>query len=55
VSWVTFQAEAGGLVTIQLAHIVAVYDEQGKVKLATTAGGVHTLKDITVQRAAASK
>jgi hypothetical protein len=53
VSWVTFQVEAGGLVAIQLAHIVAVYDEQGTVKLATTAGGVHTLKDISVQRAAA--
>jgi hypothetical protein len=53
VSWVTFQAATGGLVTIQLRHIVAIYDEQGAVKLATTAGGVHTLRDITVQRAAA--
>lgn len=52
-SWVTFQAATGGLVTIQLRHIVAIYDEQGAVKLATTAGGVHTLRDITVQRAAA--
>ncbi len=52
VSWVTFEAATGGLVTVQLRHIVAIYDEQGSVKLATTAGGVHVLKDITVQRAA---
>lgn len=51
-SWVTFEAAAGGLVAVQLRHVVAIYDEQGEVKLATTAGGVHTLKDITVQRAA---
>jgi hypothetical protein len=51
-SWVTFEAATGGLVTVQLRHIVAIYDEQGEVKLATTAGGVHILKDITVQRAA---
>ena len=35
-------------------HVVAIYDEQGTVKLATTAGGVHVLKDMTVQRAAAA-
>lgn len=52
-SWVTFEAATGGLVTVQLRHIVAIYDEQGAVKLATTAGGVHVLKDITVKRAAA--
>jgi len=52
VSWVTFEAATGGLVTVQLRHIVAIYDEQGEVKLATTAGGVHVLKDITVRRAA---
>lgn len=51
-SWVTFEAATGGLVTVQLRHIVAIYDEQGSVKLATTSGGVHILKDITVQRAA---
>lgn len=51
-SWVTFEAAAGGLITVQLRHVVAIYDEQGQVKLATTAGGVHVLKDITVQRAA---
>jgi hypothetical protein len=51
-SWVTFESATGGLVTVQLRHIVAIYDEQGAVKLATTAGGVHILKDITVQRAA---
>jgi hypothetical protein len=53
VSWITFEAATGGLVTVQLRHIVAIYDEQGMVKLATAAGGVHVLKDITVQRAAA--
>ena len=51
-SWVTFEAATGGLVTVQLRHIVAIYDEQGAVKLATTSGGVHILKDITVRRAA---
>ena len=38
---------------VQVQHVVAIYDEQGAVKLATTASGVHILKDITVQRAAA--
>jgi len=52
VTWVTFEA-ATGLVVVQLRHIVAIYDEQGVVKLATAAGGEHILKDITVQRAAA--
>jgi ribosomal protein S11 len=52
-SWVTFETVGGGLVVVQLQHIVALYDEQGEVKLATSAGGVHVLKDITVQRAAA--
>ena len=51
-SWVTFEAANGGLVVVQLRHIVAIYDEQGTVKLATAAGGVHVLKDITVRRAA---
>jgi hypothetical protein len=32
---------------------VALYDEGGEVKLATAAGGVHSLKDISVRRAAA--
>jgi len=50
---VTFDAAGGGLVVVQSRHIVAIYDEQGTVKLATTAGGVHVLKDMTVQRAAA--
>jgi hypothetical protein len=53
VSWVTFSAATGGLVAVQPQHVVAVYDELGDVKLATTAGGVHVLKDITVQRAVA--
>ena len=50
-SWVRFETSAG-LLLVQLRHVVAIYDEQGEVKLATTAGGVHILKDITVQRAA---
>jgi hypothetical protein len=53
VSWITFEAAAGGLVVVQLRHVVAIYDEQGAVKLETTSGGVHILKDITVRRAAA--
>jgi hypothetical protein len=52
VSWVTFEAATGGLVVVQLRHVVAIYDEQGEVKLATASGGVHILKDITVRRAA---
>jgi hypothetical protein len=53
VTWVTFEAATGGLVVVQVNHIVAIYDEQGEVKLATAAGGVHRLKDITVRRAVA--
>jgi hypothetical protein len=53
VSWVTFQTTTGGIVVVQLRHVVAIYDEQGEVKLATASGGVHILKEITVQRAAA--
>jgi hypothetical protein len=52
-SWVSFETAAGGLVMLQLLHIVAIYDEQGQVKLATAAGGEHVLKDMSVQRAAA--
>jgi hypothetical protein len=52
-SWVTFEAATGGLVVVHVRHVVAIYDEQGEVKLSTAAGGVHTLKDITVRRAAA--
>ena len=52
-SWITFESATGGLVVVQTHHVVAIYDEQGTVKLATTAGGVHILKDMTVQRAAA--
>ena len=50
-NWVTFEVEGGGRVAVQLQHVVAIYDEQGSVKLATTASGVHVLKDTTVQRA----
>ena len=51
VNWVTFEAAGGGLVVVQLHHVAAINDEQGAVKLATTASGVHVLKDTTVQRA----
>ena len=51
-SWVTFETTEGGLVAVQSRHVVAIYDEQGVVKLSTTACGVHVLKDTTVQRAA---
>jgi hypothetical protein len=51
-TWVTFETVGGGLVVIQPRHVVSIYDEQGGVKLATAAGGVHVLKDMTVQRAA---
>ena len=51
-NWVTFETAGGGLVMVQLCHVVALYDEQGTVKLATVAGGVHVLKDMTVRRAA---
>lgn len=52
-NWVTFETTAGGLVVVQPLHVVAIYDEQGEVKLATTAAGVHILRDMTVRRAAA--
>jgi hypothetical protein len=52
VSWVTFETAGGGLLVVHTRHVVSIYDEQGAVKLATTAGGVHVLKDMTVQRAA---
>jgi hypothetical protein len=51
--WVTFEVAGGGLVAVQPRHVVAIYDELGAVKLATTADGVHVLKDMTVQRAVA--
>ncbi len=52
-SWITFETVTGGLVVVQVRHVVAIYDEQGEVKLATASGGVHILKDISVRRAAA--
>jgi hypothetical protein len=51
-TWVTFEVAGGGLVALQRQHVVAIYDEQGVVKLSTTASGVHILKDTTVQHAA---
>ncbi len=33
------RGRAGGLVVVQVRHVVAIYDEQGEVKLATAAGG----------------
>jgi len=53
VSWITFETATGGLVVVQVKHVVAIYDEQGSVKLSTAGGGVHILKDISVRRAAA--
>lgn len=52
-NWITFEVAGGGLVAVQLRHVVAIYDEQGSVKLSTTAGDVHVLKDTTVQRVVA--
>lgn len=52
-NWITFEVAGGGLVAVQLRHVVAIYDEQGSVKLSTTGGGVHVLRDTTVQRAVA--
>ncbi len=52
-SWVTFEAAAGGIVMLQAPHIESIYDEQGVVKLATASGGVHVLKAMTVRQAAA--
>ncbi len=52
-NWVMFETDGGGLLKVQASHIVAIYDEQGVVKLSTTAGGVHTLvRATTVQSAA---
>jgi hypothetical protein len=52
-TWVTFEAASGGLVVVHVSQVASIYDEQGEVKLATTAGGVHSLKDMSVRRAAA--
>ncbi len=52
-NWALFETTTGGLLMVQVRHVVSIYDEQGEVKLATAAGGVHVLKDVTVQRAAA--
>jgi hypothetical protein len=54
VSWVTFETAGGGLLVVQSQHVVAIYDEGGNVKLSTTAGEVHILKDISVRRAASA-
>lgn len=51
-SWVISEVTAGGLLAVQPQHIVAIYDEQGVVKLSTSAYRVHVLKDTTVQRSA---
>jgi hypothetical protein len=50
--WVTFETDRGGLLKVQTQHVVAIYDEQGSVKLSTTAGGVHIVPGMTVQQAA---
>lgn len=51
-SWAIFEVAGGELVAVQPQHVVAIYDEEGVVKLSTTASGVHVLKATTVQRAA---
>ncbi len=43
--WVTFDTKGGGVLKVQAQHVVAIYNELGEVKLATSAGGVHTLSD----------
>jgi hypothetical protein len=50
-SWVVFEVVGGGLVAVQAQHVVSIYDEQGVVKLSTTASEVHVLKGTTVQHA----
>jgi hypothetical protein len=51
--WVTFETKGGGQLKVQAHHIVAIYNELGEVKVATTAGGVHTLNaGMTVAQAA---
>ena len=52
-NWITLETDGGGLLKVQLRHVVAIYDEEGVVKLSTAAGGVHTLaRGMSVQRAA---
>ena len=52
-NWVSFETEGGGLLKVQVRHVVAIYDELGTVKVSTTAGGVHTLAGgVSVQAAA---
>ena len=51
--WVTFETEGGGMLKIQPQHVVAIYNELGLVKLASTGGGVHILASgMSVQKAA---
>lgn len=45
------RSRRGGLIMVQTRHIAAIYGEQESVKLSTTAGGEHILKEVTVQRA----
>jgi hypothetical protein len=52
-NWITFEAAGGGRVVVQLRRNAAICDEQAEVKPATTSGGVHVLKDISLRRAAA--
>ncbi len=51
-AWVTFETGGGGLLKVQTQHVVAIYNEQGSVKLSTSAGGVHIIPSMTVQQAA---
>ena len=48
---ITFEAAGGGLITVQIHHIAASYDERASMKLSTTAGSAHILKEMTLQRA----
>lgn len=52
-TWETFGAAGGGIVAVQLPHIVAIYDAHGTIKLSTTARDVHVLRGVTVRRATA--
>lgn len=53
-NWVRFETVGDGIVMLQPAHVEAIYNEQGAVKLATVSGGVHILKGLTVEDAASS-
>ena len=43
-----FEVADGALVAVQPQHVVVIYDEQGVVKLSTTAASIPVLKDTAV-------